>query len=82
MAALRNSLGRHAPSSAAERSGQLEGADAGLRALAGDVDDGDLEAVAVAGPGGDHEVAGERRAAGRAQRDLGVPVPAAAAAGC
>ena len=68
----RNSSCGTEPEQAAERAGEQQRAGAGVDALAGDVDQRHLELAAVVRPGGDQEVAGERRAAGGAQHDLGL----------
>ena len=64
-------LGRQRPQQATEGTGEQQGTGAGPLPLAGDVDHDDVEAVAVAGR--DDEVAGEGRAAGRAQLAAHVP---------
>ncbi len=73
MAAVRKLRRRQGRQQAAERARQQQGPGAGLLALAGDVDHRDVQVLLVAGAGRDDEVAGERRAAGRAQRGLDVP---------
>src|SRR5690606_37611903 len=65
---------RQCAEQATERPGQLQRAGAGLLALAGHVDDRELDPAAVAWPGGDDEVAGERRTARRPERGLDQPL--------
>ena len=66
-------VGRQRPEQTAQRAGQQQRPGARRRALAGDVDEGELEAVPVHAPGGDEEVAGELVAVRRAQDHLRVP---------
>ena len=78
-------VGRQRGDQAAERTGEQQRPGAGLLALAGHVDDGELETLL--GGGGHDEVAGEQGAARRPQRRLGAPTAAAApgaarSAGC
>ena len=64
-------MGGTEPEQAAERAGQQQRPGAGVDALARDVDQGDLQRLAVAG--GHQEVAAERRAAGRLEHRHRVP---------
>jgi hypothetical protein len=61
------------PQQPAERAGQQQRAGAGLGALAGDVDQRQLEDAPVRGQRAHHEVTGERRPAGRAHHRLHPP---------
>ena len=63
----------HRAEQAAEGPRQEQRPGAGVDALAGHVDERDLQRAAVVGAGRHQEVAGEGRPAGRAQHDLGLP---------
>ena len=73
MAAGRKPARAHLAEQAAERAGEQQRPGAGLHALARHVDQRDLEPVAVGGAARHDEVAGERVAVRRLERDLGVP---------
>ncbi len=66
-------MGGQRAEQSAEGAGEQQGPGAGLHALAGNVGQDDLQGPAAVGAGRDHEVAGERLAAGRAQGHLAVP---------
>ena len=73
MAAGRNSAGGSGAQQAAEGPGEQQRAGAGLLALAGDVDDRDLEPVAVRGAAATTKSPAKGVPPGGAQRRLGVP---------
>ena len=66
-------LGAHRAQQAPERAGQQQRAGTGFDALAGHVDQGQLEPGALTGQGADDEVAGERTASRRSQHRLRRP---------